>query len=536
MRDIEVVCRELCKRGYKKEAWRLGGVQKGMQSKVEARWVTMARDDPREPNKKHLLDTLATKMGVERQCIMHYVLQNPDCLPVSGSRLMSVVSTMRELIDLFKERMMTTLKAVGVRTPYTYQMVQRKGLETRRVFIAFPNAASALHFIEGWMYVQMQECRRMHYDEMTCMQECGSCDETLRKWVMDVDASHADLRTRGFGDDGLHEQVMTMAKNVAHALWEMGFLYRPCHFTVTTRHSAKKMSWHITLNALASHEGWRSAILAMEQKYTAKQLGAMYQFVDESTKKNSKSQYMQIRGSTKVLGGVKGDGNVFREVGLFDGNGVQVEIPAGRHSILFYAASSVVIHDPWSLPFSTVPAMVVAPKKQPAPQVTYHNKRKRDDGVSKKDEDLVIQPITTWDAIPRDETVWIKGLLERKDGETRLISIPSMSVPEYWCSTVVKMVNAGRGQVRLYAKVLNPGPCPKYLKAKKQVHQHGTNHSMVMVVEEARAECKGTSFRMFERCFSEKCRSMQCPHNAGAWVELDKGDYVLFRALQSKCV
>jgi hypothetical protein len=130
----------------------------------------------------------------------------------------------------------------------------------------------------------------------------------------------------------------------------------------------------------------------------------------------------------------------------------------------------------------------------------------------------------------------MKKLVERSDGSTRLISIPSMSNPQYWCREVVTMVNAGRGRVRLYAKVMNPELCPKYLKVNKQVYQHGSNHSMVMVVEEKHPDCKATSIRMFTRCFSEKCRGVVCHHNAGGWVELSMEDYLIMRMVKTKAV
>jgi hypothetical protein len=117
---------------------------------------------------------------------------------------------------------------------------------------------------------------------------------------------------------------------------------------------------------------------------------------------------------------------------------------------------------------------------------------------------------------------------------------------------VVTLLNAGRGKVKLYAKALNLGLCPKYLKAKRQLYYHGSNHSMVMVVEviayflfpfapyelslgrqESHPACTSTSFRLFTRCFSEKCRAMVCPHCAGGWMELSRCDYLLMQAVQA---
>ena len=243
----------------------------------------------------------------------------------------------------------------------------------------------------------------------------------------------------------------------------------------------------------------------------------------QGTRNNTKSQYMQVRGSTKVAPGAKADGHFFRDVGLFDGKGVQVEVPAERHSVLFYAATSVVVHDPWSLPFVNTQASATV--KQPAIK-----KRKRD--PAPQIDSASFGAITSWAAVPLDDSKWMRGLVERKDGTTRLVSIPSMANPQYWCETIVRLINSGRGVLRVYAKVMNPALCPKTLKAMQQVHCHKSNHSMLSVVEESHPSCKGTSFRMFMRCFSDKCRTIKSSSGYG-WVELDKSDFLMARLVHS---
>jgi hypothetical protein len=114
---------------------------------------------------------------------------------------------------------------------------------------------------------------------------------------------------------------------------------------------------------------------------------------------------------------------------------------------------------------------------------------------------------------------------------TRLISIPSMTDPRYWCDAVVRIVNAGRGELKVYAMAQNPALCPKHLKAEHRIHRHSSNHSMLAIVEEKHPTCKNTSFRMFMRCFSDKCRALRSPHcSVGGWVELGKPDYLMARA------
>ena len=570
----------LCAGSCWKQAWRLLGVsQRGCLRQHEIVEKPLATSLLR---KKHPLDALArAKTNFERHCLMRLILAD-DCrvLPPSGMVMISIIKGMADLSSIFGDQMHTTLSALGERTPYTYQLVQRvkakmeekrvtsNGEVAKRVFISFNNAGLALNFVEAWLYAQQLTFQQSSsYGEATCLLECGTHDATLRKWVLDVDASIQELKKQpllwpsaaGEQQDAikakLHEHTMAMAVAVSTALFELGFLYRPCHFSVTTRHSAKKMSWHITLNALASHDRWRTAIGAMELKYGQDTLGLMYDFVDKGTKNNSKSQYMQARGSTKVAPGIKADGNYFRDVGLFDGFGRQVEVPASRYSILFYAATSVVVHDPWSLPFVSAVGEAEAEvvkgmlerkrklsrssssgsRKKPTTATTTPAAAGHSSSVKEEEADIIQAQMplhmTSWDALPETEASWMRGLVERKDGVTKLVTIPSMANPQYWCDTAVQLVNAGRGVVKLYAKVLNPALCPKHLKAMQKVYRHGSNHSMLVVVEESHPSCKGTSYRLFMRCFSDKCRLIKSPHCSGCgWVELCKPDFFMVRA------
>jgi hypothetical protein len=279
----------------------------------------------------------------------------------------------------------------------------------------------------------------------------------------------------------------------------------------------------VTLNALATHEQWRQAM----EKVEAEKLGGMFEFVDPSTRKNSKGQYMQVLGSMKVAAGVRAEDARFETVGVFDGAGGEVGVPASRRQTLLMAASSLVIQDPWSIPFAG--GLV-------EPQVVCKVSRKR------KVEELPpvarlenskhgLMGLTQWCALPSEEAEWMRALVERKDGSTRLVTIPSMSRVEYWCQEVTALVNAGCGVLKVYAKVCNPAVCPKHLKANKRLYQHGSNHCMMLVMEQSHAMCKQKSFRMFLRCFSLKCKDMKCSHCSGGWVEMERSDYVVLRGL-----
>ena len=277
------MCSDLCKRGHWKQAWRLGGAANhGLRRRVEQLWaIDMVR------GKHHPFDALAlSSCNLERYCLMRLILREPESLPPSGAMLMQTINDMSDLVAIFGDKMSPTLTGV-TRTPYTYQFVERgkarqdekratyNGEVAQRVFMSFANAGLALNFVETWLHAQA----RTELQRATCLLECGTHDDTLRKWVLDVDASITELKkaSMSLGETELHAMTMAMAVAVSMALHELGFLHRPCHFAVTSRHTAKKMSWHITLNALASHERWREALTALESK----PLGPMYAFVDK---------------------------------------------------------------------------------------------------------------------------------------------------------------------------------------------------------------------------------------------------------------
>ena len=283
--DVDAMCGELCKRGHWKQAWRLGGAANhALRNRVERLWAI-----DRVRGKHHPFDALAlSSCNLERHCLMQLILREPECLPPSGAMLMQTINDMSDLVAIFCDKMSSTLTGV-TRTPYTYQFVERakarqdekranvNGEVAQRVFMSFANAGLALNFFETWLHAQA----RTEFQRATCLLECGTHDDTLRKWVLDVDASVTELKKASMwpakGGAELHALTMAMAVSVSTALHELGFLHRPCHFAVTSRHTPKKMSWHITLDALASHERWREALTALESK----QLGRMYEFVDK---------------------------------------------------------------------------------------------------------------------------------------------------------------------------------------------------------------------------------------------------------------
>jgi hypothetical protein len=318
---------------------------------------------------------------------------------------------------IYGPKMRTTLAEAQSLSPlctsYTYQYVRREILATtttdragkkkqmqavngeilKRVFISMPSVDAALEFVRVWMEAQ----KNASPQEATCMLECGTHDHTLRKWVLDVDASMATLEADGLiimknisvTEEAMNTATLQMASAVSHTLHQMGFLYRPCSFAVISRHSPTKMSWHITLHALASHEMWRYCIGKLDAKFAnfvrnknVPPEWAMYKYVDEATKRNSKGQYMQILQSTKVKPGCAQDGHFFRLDGIFDCKGLPLVSPLQKNlppwmMMMAYAATSMVIHDPWSIPFSpTAQSLFIAE------ELDFGTKKRKKSGLS----------------------------------------------------------------------------------------------------------------------------------------------------------
>jgi len=178
----------------------------------------------------------------------------------------------------------------------------------KRMFLTFIDTESTLQFFETWYTAQMASPHKLK----TTLLECGPHDGTWRKWVLDIDASDADLQKKGLPTDAneLFPLVLKMASAVAHGLHALGFLRRPCHFAITSRHSPqkKKCSWHVVLCALTDFENWRHALREMERFYSAYIIGGhcdadtkkkeeewkMYQLVDAAILRNSRGQYIQV--------------------------------------------------------------------------------------------------------------------------------------------------------------------------------------------------------------------------------------------------
>lgn len=397
-------------------------------------------------------------------------------------------------------------------------------------FVAFMDARETLRFFGEWSAAEASAAMQ----EKTMVFECGSyAADILRKWVIDIDIDlsklEEGLRRAWEAPDARNAAAVALGAAVSHELHRQGFLRRPCPIAVTSRHSAGKWSWHITLCALAPFPAWRRAMSAAKVRMAADPCcPAMHAFVDEKILNNSKSQYMQILGSTKVVMGVRGTGACFEAVGLYSAAAVLMPCRAEKEH-LFFAASSIMLHDPWSLPSSGAffvgwpfgsesPGAEKKPAKRTAAEVGQTQKsRKKANHGSPKYTNLAELP------------AWMRRFAEARDGLTRFATIPSMD--GYYAvnaerDSAMRLVAAGHARIRFYAKVVDASMCVRTLAAERRVYRHGNDRDAMLLC----LEMTGSgALRMFMRCFSCKCRRLYVPASRrcsplSSWIEVFESD------------
>jgi len=435
--------------------------------------------------------------------------------------------TMLKAISHFQKRAEKPAKEKE-RPRYIFQYA-KEGTKKQlcRRFVVFLSAWETMFFFSVWYGLQLR------HRPLTMLLECGTCDEaTPRKWILDIDAPLDDLRALVPNPDEEEGLVTEFAMEVSRDLHACRFLRRPCHFAITQRHSDRKRSWHITLCAFAPFPRWRAAILLLTSKRgkEEQQKGAwrLFRFVDESTVRNSKSQYMQVLGSGKVD---SGGGVCFKKVGIFSGVDGRPVGPSSDDDALFFAASSMMLPDPWSItydPQAGVPLSLLLvdhsqDKKRKRPFALVTQKEKQKTPSKKKEEEASGMMSDLYHTWPEE---WMRRFAEAKDGTTRLTFIPSMAERKNWCPKVMDLVQNSGYEVTMYACVNNMSMCCRILKGEGRVHRHRTDaNAMVFVCQPAKR--RGAA-RMFVRCFSSKCK-----HVTSAWVEIQEADATSSRAVAS---
>jgi hypothetical protein len=215
---------------------------------------------------------------------------------------------------------------------------------------------------------------------------------------------------------------------------------------------------------------------------------------------------------------------------------------------IFYAATSMVIHDPWSIPFkmSEPPALLLTAKKRKAAKIegdgadtasacsrlNTTNSKHHYSKINEGGCDQRFGNLASWDRLPSEPKKWMKSFIDGSFSAD-LRYIPAMSKPQNWCDDVMRLVNTGRGKLLVYAYVDNPAVCPRFLKIKGAIHTHANKHCVLMCVEETHPSCSRKNYRMFVRCFSPKCNELKSPQHKPGWIEVIYDDYLKLLSLSS---
>ena len=517
----------------------------------------------------------------ERACLTRHVLEHGDteataaaggvsssrltaCM-LSATRLSQLETALAPYMDyryvsalpIYEERLGLPHDDERTRSPFTYQYAKRQlitkkkkpeGEETKeeeilqRRFLMLADAQEAHTFMRAFYRLQHTAAPQ----EKITLLECGTYDRTWRKWILDIDAPLCDLRNAGLSTDVgvLWVAVLDLAHAVARTLHRAGFTSAPCPFAIVSRHAPdRKCSWHVTLCAYADYARWRQAMAVVEREASRTEYAgdwSMMPFVDQATLRNSRSQFMQVWGSTKVAPGVACDGNCFRGEGVWASTTDILFAPheEAKRGELFAAATSLVLHDPWSIPFVGLAAasaldaheQVLKKKKhhhQPTPQEEEQEESSFSFSSASRGKEGERKPRTTsssafltptWANLPPD-SAWMRAYVD--DGRTtRLHYIPSMADP----ANVPYTVSKARA-VWVHAQVSRYACCPRMLLG-GVVHQH-TNTGMLYCFEDAHGRA-----RMWIRCFSTKCRvhnADQSRQRERGWTEVYEDDMRLLQ-------
>jgi hypothetical protein len=208
--------------------------------------------------------------------------------------------------------------------------------------------------------------------------------------------------------------------------------------------------------------------------------------------------------------------------------------PTPQQTLLFAAATSINIHDPWSMPFAGLSAtstldeservlkkirpVVVAPTLPPRPK--KYARPKTEAEAAERDQKL--PGSASWAGLPSSMS-WVRAFVD--DGnKTRLSFIPSMANPAY-----VPHAVATARQVWVHAQMSHYTCCPRLLMGNPGfIHQH-TNTGLLYCFEDATG-----APRCWIRCFSPKCiaGARQDRQRERGWTEIYEQDLDMLRFMQ----
>jgi hypothetical protein len=401
------------------------------------------------------------------------------------------------------------------------------GRMLKRMFVCLPNAAQCLHFFMNWMQVQQSAIEDKRLYEISTLMECGILDEEkcVRKWIVDIDASLKDLHAKGLiahvdkaSDEEvscLHGKVLEYASSLSLYLYSKRFTSRPTCYTVLTRHSDVKLSWHVTLNALATHEVWRTMLAGAENNVK----NDISNFVDKSTLNNSKSQYMQTYYSTKIKETPIERPTFFVYDGVYDYRSEKLtdfnNMSTNCCQVMRYATSSMMIQDPWC-----VRCMCVLPMKPTSLKMPKHNQVKA--------TTRFVEAPGLWDQLPSSQ-LWMKEFIETVD--SKLSFIPSMRHDHNMCKSVLQLLAKKQCEILVHAYVHETRLCPRIFKACGRVHVHSNNRKCVVTcIRLWNSACPSASeYRMFIYCLSSKCK--KCAGDG--WTEITHDDFIYSKRIKT---
>lgn len=501
-----------------------------------------------------------------------------DCV-LLDFKLIDFVQMYRNLIgyNLAKahENVAKSKKRLGcVENVFTFHLVlqspksegsESKNKEQRR-FVCFHDVQGAINFYMNWSKVQMQCIERGLCQEISCLYECGFTtmnleeqDNICRKWIFDIDAPLQKLHDKkmisgsGGVQDGeldlLNGYVVSLGKHLCEFLLKNNLVRSLPYFSILTRHTNQKLSWHLTCNVMGKLRHWILVISHFEQELEHYQECDFYKivfFVDKCTKNNKKGQYMQTLMSMKTSGLQEG---MFPFVyhGLFRGTGTTETLFAeqrDRDMKMFwqYITCSLMVFDPWCQYMNTFLLEMVCPNR-----ALCKRKERVESGEGSKDNDSqgtghsmtsVLSKHKTENELSNfssiscpDAREWVQGFVFSAS-QFRTSFLPSMRESRNICGVVKTLKSENKCSVLLHTYVSGCGICPRIFKVLGKDYQHGSNaHCVVICIKMLDGE---SLHRAFAFCMSAKCKQIVNARYGPGWIEYTKEDYLRLKSERAR--
>jgi hypothetical protein len=472
------------------------------------------------------------------------------------------------------------LKRKGVMVPkyvFTFHLVFQNELSSSKIqkkeqrrFICFENVYGAVNFYLNWCKVQRQCIARNMNEKITTLYECGFTtmdpgdqDGVERKWIFDIDAPFEKLYSRkmiGSPDCAqvceikvLNGYVVSFGQHLSDYMRRNNLVCCLPHFCILTRHTNKKLSWHLTCNVMGKMKHWSVLLHHFDQELEKDQSVDFYKivsFVDKCTRNNKKGQYMQTLMSMKT-GGLHEGLFPFEYFGLFRGDGCQ-EIfleKCCEEDIKFfwqYVTCSMMIVDPWCQRMNVylldmvcskvdmlqgIRKRVLTEEKEvqcPTKKIACEAVHSMTSVLSKhKTED----ELSSFNCIACVKTKeWVKGFIV--SGNSRTSFLPSMRESRNICSVVMGLKRENKCKVLVHSYVSGCGVCPRIFKVMGKDYQHGSNNNCVIICIKMSEE--GNLHRAFAYCMSAKCKQIVNARYGPGWIEYTKEDYVKLKLERGK--